>query len=80
MACRVATDHLIVSGIFTGTAGVLLLFGIQFVGFFCVCCIGAAYLAAGMGLSAAELQPAGAPLPDAVSQRRRVLPALGPRA
>jgi RsiW-degrading membrane proteinase PrsW (M82 family) len=38
--------NLVLAGLFTGTGGVLLLLGIQIVGFFCFCCIGAAYLAA----------------------------------
>lgn len=38
--------QLLYAGIFTGTGGVLLLLGIQILGFLCFCCIGAAYLAA----------------------------------
>ncbi|HEX3357228.1 MAG TPA: PrsW family glutamic-type intramembrane protease [Tepidisphaeraceae bacterium] len=37
---------LLISGIFTGTGGVMLLLGIQIFGFTCFCCLGAAYLAA----------------------------------
>jgi len=38
--------HLLWSGLFTGTLGVMLLLAIQFVGMFCFCCIGAWYVAA----------------------------------
>jgi RsiW-degrading membrane proteinase PrsW (M82 family) len=38
--------HLMWAGLFTGTAGVVLLLTIQVVGMFCVCCIGAMYIAA----------------------------------
>ena len=37
---------LTLAGLFTGTAGVLMLYAIQIVGFLCVCCIGLAYIAA----------------------------------
>jgi RsiW-degrading membrane proteinase PrsW (M82 family) len=38
--------HLTLAGLFTGTAGVLLLLSIQVAGMFCICCIGAMYMAA----------------------------------
>jgi RsiW-degrading membrane proteinase PrsW (M82 family) len=38
--------RLFLSGLFSGTVSVLVLYAIQIIGFLCVCCIGAAYLAA----------------------------------
>jgi RsiW-degrading membrane proteinase PrsW (M82 family) len=38
--------HLALAGLFTGTLGVVMLTIIQFVGIFCICCLGAMYRAA----------------------------------